>query len=49
VSHSASLRVNISKRKTGKKKADKQRGHREKLKGNGIIGGYLLGRKPFMP
>jgi len=26
VSHSASLRLNISKRKTGKKKADKQRG-----------------------
>jgi len=40
---------NVSKRKTGKKKAVKQRGRRGKPKGNGIIGGQPLGRKPFMP
>jgi hypothetical protein len=37
------------KEKTEKKKADKEGGHSVRTKGNGIIGGDPLGRRPFMP
>jgi len=40
---SASLRINFSKRKTGKKKADNPSGQGEKPKGNGISPGGWQG------
>jgi len=42
-----SLKSYFSKEKTEKKKAKK--GCPQQAKGNGIIGGDPLGRKPFMP
>jgi hypothetical protein len=50
---SASLRINFSKRKTGKKKADNPSGQQRKPKGNGISGGWgntqQLGEANILP